>query len=237
MHRCFLPCAALLVACGGSRRPPLPPPRPRAAAPGVRLRVANAPLGAQALLLRADPSGSAESVRGQLDRLLGLVALDADGTARFSTEADRPLDVLISAPGRALLRARWRPGLDLALAPEGTCRVSVFGPQGDPEEDALALVLDGDGRVLPVPPELAVSDGRGRLLLTRLPARPLRVLVASADEERFAAAELQVPPGKEASLTLTLAADEALALETLRAVGHPVIEALDAVASEKEAKR
>lgn len=179
-------------------------------------RVTEAPAGTVVHLV--EPTPTARTLLEQAQTIVASVEVDAEG--RFAVSETTAREVLVSAPGRALTRAPLvggRLASDLVLAPEAICTVTV----GAAEEDAMGLVLDDTDRVVAAPPSELVADATGTLRATRLPAGRYRLIVGSADGQRFASAAFSITTGGRKRLSLTLTPNPEEQVRFLRAVGHP----------------
>lgn len=183
----------------------------RAAAPlslALTGRIVDAPAGTVVHLLAA---GEVAPDAGLLAHAAGIVdTLDVGPLGDFEVAlepgAAAPAQVLVSAPGRALLRAPFEALAtgNVALAPEAVIVVRVVSDDGAPEVDAMAIVLDQDGRPVPIPPETLASGVDGELRATRLPEGDYTLGIGSADGKRHALLSVSLPAGAVASHTVTL---------------------------------
>jgi hypothetical protein len=178
-------------------------------------------------LLRAD--GEARDLAGLAETVLAIADLDPDGRFRLPTPPPSAgaCEILVLTPGRALTRTLLAPGLVLDPEPEARLVLRLVDPDGRPEADALALVLDATGRPLPLPAHELVSHPDGSVAVGYLPAGPLVVLVDSGDSERQARLEVNLEAGQRRHIELVLRRDPALQRDYLRAVGgsaehHPL---------------
>jgi hypothetical protein len=225
--------ALLLVACGSSSSSSFsssssPKAGAAAAASSVSSGSSTAPVGsevlgrvlnapAETLVHLVQPNAGARTLLDQAETILASTETNEQGRFRFSLSPNAaPLEVLVSAPGRALLRADLGTG-DLTLSPEAVCTVTLDAS----EEDAMGLVLADDGRLLAVPPAELVANASGVLNATRLPAGRYQLVVGSADGQRFASEAFVVAEGARVALNLTLAPNRDDQLLFLRAIGHP----------------
>ncbi len=194
-------------------------------------RVAQAPAEAEALLFRRDEAArtlralAATYVTGDLLERDGRFALRLEGPL---ARASGPLALLISAPGRALCwvdPAALGEG-PIVLVPEARLTLRVLDALGQPVAAAVALAFDAEGLPLPLPPLDGVSDARGELRLTRLPAGPLEVVLLAPDGEGAGRLAVEVAAGEALERTVTLGADPVARLRFLRAAGEPLGELL-----------
>ncbi|RMG11501.1 MAG: hypothetical protein D6731_15490 [Planctomycetota bacterium] len=202
-------------------------------APAVRARsqawtvsgtVPSAPPGTEFFLFAAQPPGA--DLRAWSGALLDRADLRE---GRFLLTAPEgfasPLEVLVSAPGRALVRRSVSPGEDLSvdLPPEAVLTLGLRSPRGEAEEDALALVFDAQsGAPLPLPAPDLVSGADGSLRATRLPAGRFEVLVTSGDGARWGRLDIELAAGERVARSLTLQPADELELRFLERVGAPV---------------
>ena len=191
-------------------------------ASAVNGTVLGAEAGSEVFLVR--PDANARDLRALADTILDVSETDATGRFTFAGPRDSSgLEVLVSAPGKALCRAPL--GQELRLEPEGRIEITAKDSLGQPIELAFALVLDAQGTPLPVPVASLVSDASGALQVTRLPAGSCEMLVASADLQRIARLQLDVAAGQTYRETLELLEDDALTRRFLSIASGPEVAA------------
>jgi hypothetical protein len=180
------------------------PAQPAAAgATDVRGTVRSAPAETTVLLL-----GAAErpDLLALGDAVLDLQGVDSDGAFLLHAPAGRTArEVVVSAPGQALLRASLPLTGPLVLDPEARVACRVVGQNQDALEGAFALVLDAAGVPMPLPPVELVSTPSGVLTVTGLPAGTFELLVAAADGDRYGSLVVDVTRGQHISKDLELA--------------------------------
>lgn len=188
-------------------------------------RVSGAAAGSEVFLIR--PDLSARDLRALADTILEVSETDAAGHFSFPLQDTSGLEILVSAPGKALSRAPW--GQAPSLQPEARLELTALDAAGQPLELAFALVLDSEGVPLPVPVAPLVSNERGALEVTRLPAGACEVIVASPDLQQVARLRQTLALGQTYRETLVLDYDEALTRRFLIVAGGPeVARALEA---------
>ncbi|RMG15672.1 MAG: carboxypeptidase regulatory-like domain-containing protein [Planctomycetota bacterium] len=188
----------------------------------------------EVFLLAETPS---RDVWGLGGAVRAVVPLDRDGRCALPPSlAARAARAVVSVPGYALASVPLPcPTARVRLVPESRLECVLRDPDGRPEEDAYALVLDGEGRPLPLPALALASDAEGRLSVPRLPAGRLTLLVASADGQRHAQRGVALAEGERRALDLVLLPDPQAARAFWRAAGGPAAEAL--LAEEPEGVR
>ncbi len=219
MLRCpawpLLPLLLSLAACGGGGASSSSTSAAATAATTITGRVPGAPPGTVVHLVAPEAAAPDEGLLGHAAAIVATVDVTDDGGFAWPAEADLPAprEALVSAPGRALLRAPLGAfqGQEVALAPEAVVEARVLDPQGAPEVDAVAVLLDASGAPVPVPPDGLATGRDGALRVTRLAAGEYTLLVGSADARRHALARVLVATGERAALDLRLADDADLA--------------------------
>lgn len=185
---------------------------------GVRGQVVDAESG-WAYLIASD--AQATTLPALAATVRDTTALTRDGRFAFAAAGDAD-QIMLSVPGRALTPVRLADDLGgVRLAPEAVVTCRVVDDEGAPQEDALALVLDEAGRVLPLPPADLVSRADGRLVAKRLPAGRFTLLIASGDDRRHAVTQVVVGEGAAVALEATVRVDDRARLRYLRVAGAP----------------
>lgn len=215
--------ALALAACGdgaGGGARVAPALTPATLAPAITGRVPDAPAGTVVHLLAPEAVAPDAGLLAHAAAIVDTLDVGPGGELVLPHDAPAPTDVLVSAPGRALLRAPFAAlaAGDVALEAEAVIAVRLAGPDGAPEVDAVAIVLDREGAPVPVPPELLASGIDGELRATRLPGGDYTLVIGSADGLRHAVAQVTVAAGGLAFHALTLVEDHDAARRFLEVI-------------------
>jgi hypothetical protein len=210
-HRNVLVLLALIAAgCGDGSSGGAARVAP-ALSPAIAGRVPGAPEGTVVHLLAPGEVAADAGLLAHAEAIVDTLDVGADGGFALEPGAAAPasLEVLVSAPGRALLRVPFAAlaGGEVALEPEAVISLRLARADGAPEVDAVAVVLGRDGAPLPLPPETLASGIDGELRATRLPGGDYTLVVGSADGRRHAMIDVSVPGGARAFQAVTLTED------------------------------
>ncbi len=226
-NRLLRSLAIALTACAGgdtspSRANTQKPSPPRGEDDSPIQRVVDAPVGTEVYLFA--PDGEGLTLVDQAATLLEVADVDSQGRFEFTRSATDS-ELVVSAAGLALLRVPVAEASELRMSPEARVDVQVR-VDGEPVEDALAIVRDATGFFLPLPVSELVSDRNGRLTIPRLPGGTYEVMVSAADGVHFVQQTISIGAGQRLELTLDLVANPDLQLDFLAAVGGDEAEAL-----------
>jgi len=205
-----------LGGCGGGGSSGAPASTASAASePKATGHVADAPAGTQ-VIVSSTPGAS--DLLALSAAVLDVHEVGPDGAFFIHPEAT---NVVVSAPGKALLRAPVSSSsAPLHLEPEAVLSARITDPAGRPEEDALVLVLEADA-ALPLSPLDLVTGADGRVQIGRLPTGRYELLVAAASGSRYVTAEVDLTSGATTTLELVASEDDALERRFLRITGAP----------------
>lgn len=208
-HRNLFVCLALALAgCGGGAGGAAA----RVAAPlspAITARIPGAPAGTLVHVLAPGEVAAGAGLLAHAEAIVDTLDVGSDGVFALETGAAAPEEILVSAPGRALLRTPFAAltSGEVALEPEAVISLRLARADGAPEVDAMAVVLGRDGAPVPVPPETLASGIDGELRATRLSGGDYTLVVGSADGRRHAIVDVSVSGGARAFQAVTLTED------------------------------